>query len=224
MSRVHATPSSQLVGQDPGPEAIPLSQVSGASTTPLPQDGEQSSSVFALQADGQQPSPETHAVIGELLQDTEQPAPTSLSRVQAMPSSHAIGHAPAPLAMPTSQVSLGSTTPLPQLGEQSVSDVASQEAGQQPSPDTQEVTGEFLHDAEHPEPTSVSAVQAIPSSQDFGQAPVPDWIAVSQLSGGSTVPLPQLAEQSESDCGSQPAGQQPSPFAQLVISVRAQDA
>ena len=62
-SVVQALPSSQLVGQAPGPDAIPLSQVSPDSTTPLPQLGEQSESVFALHPAGQQPSSATHVVM-----------------------------------------------------------------------------------------------------------------------------------------------------------------
>ena len=55
---VQALPSLQVVGQvDPG------SQVSPGSTTPLPQLGEQSESVFALHPAGQQPSPATQVVM-----------------------------------------------------------------------------------------------------------------------------------------------------------------
>ena len=43
-----------------------------------------------------------------------------------------------------SQVSPGSTTPLPQLGEQSVSVLALHPAGQQPSPDTHVVIAVWL--------------------------------------------------------------------------------
>src|SRR5690606_17230294 len=61
-------------------------------------------------------------------------------------------------------------------------------------------------------PTSVSVVQATASSHAVGQSP-------SQVSGASTVPFPQLAEQSSSVLASHPPGQQPSPSWQLVIGV-----
>ena len=52
-------------------------------------------------------------------------------------------------------------------------------------------------------PVIVSCVQSLPSSQLAGQLP-------SQVSPGSTTPLPQLAEQSLSLPELQPFGQQPS--------------
>jgi hypothetical protein len=55
---VHALPSSQLVGHDAGG-----SQVSLASTAPLPHVAEQSMSVVKLQPAGQQPSPEEQKAI-----------------------------------------------------------------------------------------------------------------------------------------------------------------
>jgi hypothetical protein len=55
--------------------------------------------------------------------------------VQALPSSQEVGQDKA-----GSQVSPFSTTPLPQLGEQSESVLAVHPAGQQPSPETQTVT------------------------------------------------------------------------------------
>jgi hypothetical protein len=61
-------------------------------------------------------------------------------------------------------------------------------------------------------PVSVSMVQASPSSQVVGQLP-------SQVSGASTVLLPQVLEQSLSLAWVQPAGQQPSPLAQVVTLV-----
>lgn len=56
-SLVHASPSLQLFGHEPGG-----SHVSPGSTTPLLQTGSQSSSPSALQPEGQQPSPLVHAV------------------------------------------------------------------------------------------------------------------------------------------------------------------
>jgi hypothetical protein len=58
--------------------------------------------------------------------------PVSWSVVHAFPSSQLVGHESG-----GSHVSLASTVPLPQLAEQSVSVVASQAVGQQPSPATQ---------------------------------------------------------------------------------------
>jgi hypothetical protein len=55
---VHAFPS---LGQDVG--QLP-SQTSPVSTTPLPQNGMQLSSLFALHPAAQQPSPAVHVVIG----------------------------------------------------------------------------------------------------------------------------------------------------------------
>jgi hypothetical protein len=60
--------------------------------------------------------------------------------VQTSPSSQLVGH-----ESDGSQVSLPSTTPLPQLAEQSVSFVASQPVGQQPSPPTQVLIELLLH-------------------------------------------------------------------------------
>ena len=67
---VQALPSVQEVGQEDAG-----SQVSPPSTTPLPQVGEQSESVFALHPAGQQPSPEIQVVILAWLQATLQLAP-----------------------------------------------------------------------------------------------------------------------------------------------------
>ncbi len=108
---------------------------------PDPLHGEQSTS-FCPQPAGQHPSPEMQAVTGTWLQDVEQPEPTKVSVVQASPSPQLVGHAPAPAAMPVSQVSGGSTTPLPQLAEQSESLKALHADGQQPSPDAQADTAE----------------------------------------------------------------------------------
>ena len=69
------------------------------------------------------------------------------------------------------------------------------------------------------EPVSVSVVQALPSSQLVGQAPVPDKIPLSQVSPDSTTPLPQTGVQSVSLVALQPEGQQPSPEVQVVMLV-----
>ena len=124
-------PSSQLVGQEPGG-----SQVSPVSTTPLPQLAEQSTSLVELHPAGQQPSPEVQVVMGLWLQATLQFAalPVSWSSVHALPSSQLAGQ-----ELGGSQVSPESTTPLPQLAEQSVSLALVQPVGQQPSPETHAV-------------------------------------------------------------------------------------
>ena len=129
-------PSSQVVGHDDFG-----SQVSPFSTTPLPHEGEQSESVLALHPAGQQPSPEAQVVMAVWLQATLQLAllPVMRSMVQALPSSQEVGQEDF-----GSQVSPFSTTPLPQVGEQSESLLAVQPAGQQPSPETQVVTAVWL--------------------------------------------------------------------------------
>jgi hypothetical protein len=68
----------------------------------------------ALQPAGQQPSPGAHTVIGWKVQAALQLAalPVSASAVQATPSLQEVGQLP-------SQLSPGSSTPLPQLAEQS---------------------------------------------------------------------------------------------------------
>jgi hypothetical protein len=211
-SRVQASPSLHVLGHEPAPLAIAVSHSSGGSTAPLPQVGEQSESVSALHADGQQPSPPAHIVIGLALQEAEHPEPTRRSSVQASPSSHVLGHAPAPLAIPVSHVSGGSTVPFPHVGEQSPSLCVSHAEGQHPSPLAQSVMGPALQLTAHPDPTNWSFVHAIPSLQVRGHAPAsPSGIAVSHASRASTVPFPQVGEQSASVVESQSEGQQPSP-------------
>ena len=123
--------SSQEVGQEDGG-----SQVSPVSTTPLPQTDEQSESLFALHTLGQQPSPETQAVMVVWLQVTLQLVrlPVLASVVQAMSSSQEVGQEDG-----GSQVSPDSITLLPQVGVQSESLLALHAAGQQPSAATQAV-------------------------------------------------------------------------------------
>ena len=101
--------------------------------------GWQSSSVAEVHPSGQQPSPETQVVMGVLVQTTSQVAllPVITSVVQAFESSQLVGQDPASDAIPWSQVSPDSATPLPQLGEQSESVFALQPEGQQPSPEVQ---------------------------------------------------------------------------------------
>ena len=123
--------SSQEVGQEDGG-----SQVSPDSTTPFPQTGEQSESLFALHTGGQQPSPETQAVMEVWLQVMLQLArlPALASVVQTLSSSQEVGQEDG-----GSQVSPDSITPLPQVGVQSESLLALHAAGQQPSAATQAV-------------------------------------------------------------------------------------
>jgi hypothetical protein len=124
----------------------------------------------------------------------------SVSVVQAFWSLHEVGHAPAwPAGIAVSQVSPESTTPLPQAGvggaSQSLSGGFVQLLGQQPSPLTHAVIGEYVQAAvQVPAFCSVSVVQAFWSLHEVGQAPgLPAWIAVSQVSPCSTLPLPQTA-------------------------------
>jgi hypothetical protein len=106
-SWVQALPSSQLVGQ-----VAMGSQVSPASTTPLPQLAEQSESSAVLHVAGQQPSPGEHVLMAVLLHTTLHASalPATWSWVQALPSSQLVGHEVA-----GSQVSPASTMPLPQV-------------------------------------------------------------------------------------------------------------
>src|SRR5262245_1662195 len=95
-----------------------VSQVSPASTAPLPQTAGQSPSLLLLQPGAQQPSPLRHMVTGAVVHVAVQvPALFSVSVVQLLPSLQLVGQAPGwPVAMPVSQVSLESPTPLPQVG------------------------------------------------------------------------------------------------------------
>jgi len=199
---VQALPSLHVDGQLP-------SQVSPVSTMPLPQVAEQSLSLLALQPLGQQPSPLTQAVTCVCVHTALQVAaePVIASVVQAFPSLQSVGQF-------RSQVSLPSTTPLPQVELQSESLLLLQPAGQQPSPLWQAVIATLLQTTLQfcGEPTIESAVHALPSLQSVGQLP-------SQVSPGWTTPSPQKPLQSESFAVVHPAGQQPSPLWQVVIAV-----
>jgi hypothetical protein len=100
------------------------------------------------------------------------------------------------------------------VGVQSLSFATEQLAGQQPSPFVQLVITGCVHcDVQLPaEPTSTSFVHALPSLGHAVGQPAP-----SHVSGGSTTPLPHIGVQPSSFVALQPAGQQASPFAQLVI-------
>ena len=131
--------------------------------------------------------------------------------VQALPSVQEVGQEDA-----GSQVSPGSTTPLPQVGEQSVSVLALHPAGQQPSPETQVLIVVWLQATLQLAllPVIRSMVQALLSLQEVGQEDFG-----SQVSPVSTTPLPHVGEQSESTLALHPAGQQPSPATQVVMAV-----
>jgi hypothetical protein len=118
---VQAFMSSHVAGQFP-------SQVSPASTTPLPQTGAQSVSFVALQPGAQQPSPPAHAVIGGYEHVTLHCAafPVRTFVVHAFMSLQVAGQFP-------SHVSPDSTAPFPHIAEQFASLFALQLAGQHPS-------------------------------------------------------------------------------------------
>ena len=116
-----------------------------------------------------------------------------------------------------SQSSSPSTTPLPQLAEQSPSSKLLQPGAQQPSTSKlHSMIGTKTHSALQASavPISVSLVQRSTSSQLEGQPPAASG---SHVSFSSKTPSPQLSEQSLSVLGSQPAAQQLSSLKQLVI-------
>jgi hypothetical protein len=120
-----------------GASAGQVAQFSVPSFTPFPQRAGQSESLLLLHPEGQQPSPELHAVTGACVHTTSQlPAfPVLTSVVHALPSLQLAGQLP-------SQISPGSTTPFPHVAPQSLSVLALQPDGQQPSPGEQAVMGE----------------------------------------------------------------------------------
>src|SRR5262249_36169657 len=104
--------------------------------TPLPQTGEQSRSLTALQPGGQQPSGMLEqAVTGACTQCAWQSVPCTESVVHGLLSlqSAGVGHLAGPLAMPVSHWSPPSSTPLAHVAEQSRSLLGLQVAGQHPS-------------------------------------------------------------------------------------------
>lgn len=117
----HVPEGVHVVGHAPViPAAIAVSQVSPASTAPLPQRGMQSLSLVALQLEGQQRSPPVQLVIVvDSHAAVQVPARASETVVHAIvEGEHVVGHAPvAPAAMAVSQVSPTSTRPLPQFDE-----------------------------------------------------------------------------------------------------------
>ena len=178
---------------------MPTSQVSPAPRIPSPHSAGQSLSTAFEAPAGQHPSFDIGNVIAVRKQIAEQVrAEMSCATTQAFPAvqSNREGQAPAvPGGSPRSQVSPGSTTPFPQVGEQSGSVVAVAPVGQQPSETLAAIVISVCEQAAvQPLPLRVSLVQARPSSQlAGGQAPGrPGAIAMSQVSLGSTAPLPQF--------------------------------
>jgi hypothetical protein len=177
--------AGQAVGQLP-------SQVSeqAGSTTPLPQRQAQSLSLTLVQPDGQQPSPFVQAPMTVLFTQAAVQAaadPCSVRSWQPI-AGHDDGQLP-------SHVSPASTAPLPQRGAQSLSLLALQPDGQQPSPFAQAVCA----------PSSTqAAVQAAADPDRRRRAQPIQGHAVGQLCGGSQVsplsimPLPQRGRQSTS--------------------------
>lgn len=176
------------------------SHVSLPSTTPFPQEAEQSESLSEVQPAGQHPSPLLQALTVVYVHVTLQlPAlPVSVSVVHELPSSHEPGQLP-------SHDSPLSWTAFPQTGLQSesVSDV--QPAGQQPSELSEHVLATLAQTRSQvaADPVLLSVVQTLPSSQLAGQLP-------SHSSPDSVMPLPQEGEQSGSLFALQPGAQQPS--------------
>src|SRR5262245_4745765 len=157
--------SSQVVTQLLGFGQVDSgSQVSPASTRPLPQTAGQSlSRVLAvpLQLAGQQPSLSMQAVIGVKVQAAVQviAVPVSMSAVQALPSLLVVGQ-----EVGGSQFSPVSSRPLPHTLWQSLSRLPGpvlQPAGQQPSPSMQLTMRAWTQAALHwaALPVSISVVQ-----------------------------------------------------------------
>ena len=120
------------------------SQVSPAPMRPSVQRGAQSPSLAPEQPGGQQPSPAMQAVTGWWMQVRVHPSaePEAKSTVQALASSQVLRQAPWwPAVIARSQFSSLSTTPLPQIGWQSLSLAVEQPGGQHPSPLAHPVIG-----------------------------------------------------------------------------------
>lgn len=217
ISVVQGSPSSgQVVGQ-----VLGGSQVSPVSIFLSPQVAWQSLSVAGVHPEGQQPSPLRQATIVVCVQWREQSLldPLAMSTVQASPSSQVSAQAPGnPAVIARSHCSPASTTPSPQMGEQSGSLAAVQPGGQQESPPTQAVMGvttqAALQVAGEPRTLEVAHEPVAGQEPVVGQEPS---TASSQVStGGSTTPLPQTAAQSASTPRVPPGGQQPSPATKAV--------
>ncbi len=139
VSLVQELPSAQSAvdGHLPAPILMPGSQVSPASSRPLPHLAAQSTSVSDEAPAGQQPSDLPRlGCSGVLTQCLLQPLPPTLSAVQTFMSSQSagVGHLPGPTMMPGSHCSPSSSSPLPQMILQSESSWELPPGGQQPSP------------------------------------------------------------------------------------------
>jgi hypothetical protein len=195
------------------------SQNSPRSTTLLPQRGSQSLSLFALpRSGGQQPSRLIVCVIATCAQATLQllAEPVGKSWVQGFPSSQDIAQGSSALPGSQSSPAAISTTPLPQLAEQSLSLSCEQLAGQQLSPPMQASIGCMTQMAVQlaASPSIVALRHALAPAQD----PAVGQVSIgSQVSSASRIPLPHRAAQSMSLLASVPAGQQPSPDIALWI-------
>ena len=183
------------------------SQSSEPSRTPFPHIALQSLSLFAFAPVGQQPSPPLAVVMGvcEHARLQLSALPELESFVHGMPSSQEVGQLP-------SQSSEPSRTSLPQIALQSLSLFAFVLGGQQPSPPFAAVIATCEHATLHCSgvPVFRSVVHALPSSHELGQGL--SLLLGSHSSGASTMPSPQLLEQSESCAWVHPLAQQPSPL------------
>jgi hypothetical protein len=179
------------------------SQVSPLSTAPLPQSGRQSSSLLALQADGQQPSPFAHVVRIPAFTHWAVQAAALPSRVRRrhLLAGQLAGQSPSHFSPQAT-----STTPLPQRHMQSPSFAVVQPDGQQASPLVQvEMVVSSTHRALHWAALPCSRRRWQPrGGQAVGQSP-------SHTSSPSTTPSPHRGRQSLSFSVWHPEGQQPSP-------------
>jgi hypothetical protein len=176
-------------------------------TPPVPQrvlpathssvQGPQSESRDIVHPEGQHPSPFAQVVMGvEVHIAAQVPPPVSEARAQALMGEQVVGHAPVmPAAMPVSQSSPVSTTPLPQRTAQSLSLVELHVEGQHPSALMHPVMGVVSQTAAQvPAPVSRVVLHVPVDAHDRGHAPVmPAAMAVSHDSPTSTRPLPQVA-------------------------------
>src|ERR1700712_87293 len=174
--------------------------------------------MFAFAPAGQQPSPLSAQTIATDVHVALQlaAAPVRKSCVQALPSSQAVGQGCVLSRGSHSSPAAASTTPSPQLGEQSSSVFEEQSDGQQPSPATHCSMVCIAHTALQlaASPTMVARRQALDPAQ---LSRVGQVSTGSQVSSFSTIPLPQTALQSGSVLASPPCGQQPSSDAKLVM-------
>jgi hypothetical protein len=135
--------------------------------------------------------------------------PSCVSIVQSLKSSQIAGHVNG-----GSQVSPFSTSPLPQVAEQSSSVLDEQPLAQQPSRSPHSTIGVWTQVTLQLVglPRRLSSVQLLESLQVVGHS-----LGGSQVSPNSIDPLPQLSEQSLSSELVQELGQQPSPPTQEPI-------